>query len=236
MKLSFRKLTNWLEKPIEESIREKFRILLALCLIMKTYSSFPLFDNESLLQSLSLLIGFCSGFMILFGKQVRACAFVAATACLFLFFNPPSADWLSHNNQLLFFCLMAFSLDSWFPGLRFLQALIFIIYICAVVTKIDTSFLSGLYLQQLYMLGYASSDLSAVERFFPLFKIAAIASLIIEALIPVCLIFKQTRRLAVITGILFHLGLSLILPVSVFSLLMSAILVLFWESRSDLSR
>jgi hypothetical protein len=226
----------WIETPINSKTIFYFRVLVGISLLIKAVLALLEMQSGQASHSVFLIAGALTSLLLIFGAYVRLSSLIGAFAVGFLYFQSDSSAWRSHNSQLLFFCLVALAVESQsassdpskgLPGFRVLQCLIFIIYSSAVIVKLRPEFVSGLRMQQLYMLNYASSD--AIKwQFFPLAcQAVSLLTVLFEIAIPIGLLIARLRKYAVGVGILFHLVIGLVLPVSVFSLLMAALLLLF---------
>jgi hypothetical protein len=121
---------------------------------------------------------------------------------------------------------------AWAPAwpLQLIRALVIGVYVAAGISKMNSSFIAGDALREL-------------ERFYvlkgPVWELirdpvghawVARLALLAELSLPVALMFRPTRRSAVVGGWAFHAGISACMPVYSFGAQMALLLLAFWPT------
>lgn len=114
--------------------------------------------------------------------------------------------------------------------LQLIRALVVGVYGAAGVSKLDASWLAGDALRHLERVYVLKGTVWEAVRGLAGYRGVAVGSLVVELLLPVCLLLPRTRRLAVLGGLAFHVGISLSMPVYSFGVQMAVLLLAFWPA------
>ena len=180
------------------------------------------------------------------GLATRLVAIATATTCSYLFLL---SQWNFHHHLFLFLivlwilaatpCGRHFSLDALLADprrqhrkasvltLRLLQLLVLSIYAATFLWKCNGVWMSGEILEILRASGSLRGPLAAHP--IPLIgdQGCSLTAWLLGGLIPLGLVFARTRRAALATGIMFHLGIDLSISVGTFSYQMLSLYLVF---------
>jgi hypothetical protein len=112
--------------------------------------------------------------------------------------------------------------------LQLIRALVIGVYLAAGVSKLDASWLDGDALRELERFRVLKGPFWESVRNAVGHATVAKLSLITELALPVALMLRPTRRLAILGGWAFHAGISACMPVYSFGIQMSLFLLAFW--------
>jgi hypothetical protein len=114
--------------------------------------------------------------------------------------------------------------------LQLIRALVIGVYVAAGVSKLDASWLNGDALRELERFHVLKGPLWEWVRDAVGHALVARLSLVTELALPVALMLRPTRRLAIVGGWAFHAGISACMPVYSFGIQMSLFLLAFWAN------
>jgi hypothetical protein len=112
--------------------------------------------------------------------------------------------------------------------LQLIRALVIGVYVAAGVSKLDASWLEGDALRELERFRVLKGPFWEWVRDAVGYATVAWLSLLTELALPVGLMLRPTRRLAIFGGWAFHAGISASMPVYSFGIQMSLFLLAFW--------
>jgi hypothetical protein len=112
--------------------------------------------------------------------------------------------------------------------LQLIRALVIGVYVAAGVSKLDASWLEGDALRELERFFVLKGTFWAWVREAVGHAMVARLALVTELALPVGLMLRPTRRLAILGGWAFHAGISASMPVYSFGIQMSLFLLAFW--------
>jgi hypothetical protein len=127
------------------------------------------------------------------------------------------------------------SSSSWFAlepawPLQLIRALVIGVYVAAGISKMNSSFLAGDALRELERFHVLKGPLWESIRDQLGYAWVARLSLLAEVSLPVGLMLRPTRRIAVVGGWVFHAGISSCMPVYSFGVQMALLLIAFWPT------
>jgi hypothetical protein len=195
----------------------------------------PYSETADLVAFGVLVLAFVAALVLASGHFTR----IAGAFVLALYAYTFAADQLVYtNNVFLFMTLLALMIVE--PAIPSQEAprwpttvtkgLVTIIYLVGAVMKIDREWASG------YILGEAFAHYHGVySKVFALhspaaFQLMALGSLAVEAFMAAGLWLRRTRRIAFAVGMVFHVFIDLLLPVRIFSYVMIASYVVFFDA------
>jgi hypothetical protein len=112
--------------------------------------------------------------------------------------------------------------------LQLIRALVVGVYLAAALSKVDASWLKGDALRELERFHVLKGPFWAWVRDAVGHATVAWLSLLAEVALPMALMWRPTRRLALFGGWAFHAGISACLPVYSFGIQMSLLLLALW--------
>jgi hypothetical protein len=114
--------------------------------------------------------------------------------------------------------------------LQLIRALVIGVYVAAGISKMNSSFLAGDALRELERFYVLKGPLWELIRDLVGHAWVARLSLLAEISLPVALMLRPTRRIAVVGGWVFHAGISSCMPVYSFGAQMALLLLAFWPT------
>ena len=115
--------------------------------------------------------------------------------------------------------------------LQLIRALPLGVYFAAFTSKVDASFLRGDVLRGLERFHVLKGAFWELVRDFAGYRGVATLAGIAELALPLALMLRPTRRVAVFLALGFHAGISACMPVYSFGAQMAVLLVAFWPRR-----
>jgi hypothetical protein len=112
--------------------------------------------------------------------------------------------------------------------LQLVRALVLSVYTAAGVSKLDESWLAGDALRELERFHVLKGPIWDAVRAVVGFGVVAKLSLVTELLLPLGLMLRRTRLVAIFGGLAFHVGISASMPVYSFGAQMAVLLFAFW--------
>ena len=130
---------------------------------------------------------------------------------------------------------------SWFAlapawPLQLIRALVIGVYVAAGVSKMNSSWLAGDALRELERFYVLKGPLWDLIRDPVGYAWVARLALLAELSLPIGLMFRPTRRIAVAGGWAFHAGISACMPVYSFGAQMALLLLAFWPTLETPTR
>jgi hypothetical protein len=116
--------------------------------------------------------------------------------------------------------------------LQLVRALVIGVYTAAFASKLDSSFLRGDVLRGLERFNVLKGEFWELVRDFAGYRGVATLAGIAEIALPLLLLLRPTRRLAVLLALGFHAGISACMPVYSFGAQMAVLLVAFLPRRT----
>ena len=185
------------------------------------------------------------------GLATRVVAPLTALLFSYLFFL---SQWNFHHHLYLFLivlwvlacsrCALHFSLDAVLRSperhdesisawpVRMVQVLVCTVYISSFLWKLNTAWFDGDILRILEGTGSLHGSLIFWARDLVGYRTLSVTALLLEGLVPLMIVFKPTRRWAILCGIALHVGIDLVVDVGTFGYQMLALYVVFLFPRA----
>jgi len=166
--------------------------------------------------------------------------------------------WTHHHAYLLAFATFlstftpsgkSYSLDRWLAireaekknlpipreegnlwGLRLIAAQLSIIYFWTAFNKLITEFVNGARLEQIFMWFYFGSDYPSIIGFHEIMVALSIVTIITEFSLGFGMLFRRTRKILVIPGLLLHAIFYVLLPVRTYSATMWLLYLAYFDA------
>jgi hypothetical protein len=131
--------------------------------------------------------------------------------------------------------------SSWFAPapiwpLQLIRALVIGVYVAAGISKMNSSFVAGDALWELERFYVLKGPVWELIRDSLGYAWVARLALLAELSLPVALMLRPTRRIAVVGGWVFHAGISSCMPVYSFGAQMALLLLAFWPTLETPTR